>query len=279
MAVVGAGRGPIVDRALHAAVKIPGINLKIYAVEKNPNAIITLSKRKVEWMDRVTVINSDMRDWNPTEKIDIVVSELLGSFGDNELSPECLDGVQRVLSATGIMIPTRYDSYLAPISSPRLYESIKAYKETKNYETPFVVKFDQVDELAEPLLVWTFAHPTSNRKNQNSNLHNERYSKLKFKIRSTSLMHGLGGYFEAVLYKDIKLSILPSTHSPGMFSWFPIYFPIHNPLFLSKESSLNVYIWRLTDMKRVWYEWIIESPLCGASTIHNPNGQSFWIGL
>ncbi len=28
---------------------------------------------------------------------DIIVSELLGSFGDNELSPECLDGVQKFL--------------------------------------------------------------------------------------------------------------------------------------------------------------------------------------
>lgn len=29
--------------------------------------------------------------------MDILVSELLGSFGDNELSPECLDGVEHVL--------------------------------------------------------------------------------------------------------------------------------------------------------------------------------------
>lgn len=28
---------------------------------------------------------------------DILVSELLGSFGDNELSPECLDGAQKFL--------------------------------------------------------------------------------------------------------------------------------------------------------------------------------------
>ena len=27
----------------------------------------------------------------------MLVSELLGSFGDNELSPECLDGVQKFL--------------------------------------------------------------------------------------------------------------------------------------------------------------------------------------
>ncbi len=30
-------------------------------------------------------------------KADILVSELLGSFGDNELSPECLDGAQKFL--------------------------------------------------------------------------------------------------------------------------------------------------------------------------------------
>lgn len=33
----------------------------------------------------------------PTQA-DIMVSELLGSFGDNELSPECLDGAQAFLS-------------------------------------------------------------------------------------------------------------------------------------------------------------------------------------
>jgi protein arginine N-methyltransferase 5 len=31
------------------------------------------------------------------EQADILVSELLGSFGDNELSPECLDGGMRFL--------------------------------------------------------------------------------------------------------------------------------------------------------------------------------------
>jgi len=39
-------------------------------------------------------------------KADILVSELLGSFGDNELSPECLDGAQRFLKPdTGILLP------------------------------------------------------------------------------------------------------------------------------------------------------------------------------
>lgn len=38
-------------------------------------------------------------------------------------------------------------------------------------------------------------------------------------------MHGFSGFFDTVLYKDVKLSIVPETFSVGMFSWFPIFFP------------------------------------------------------
>lgn len=41
-----------------------------------------------------------MREVEPPElmnQVDILVSELLGSFGDNEVSPECLDGAARFL--------------------------------------------------------------------------------------------------------------------------------------------------------------------------------------
>jgi protein arginine N-methyltransferase 5 len=41
--VVGAGRGPLVSASLRAAVKAKR-KLKVYAVEKNPNAIITLQR-------------------------------------------------------------------------------------------------------------------------------------------------------------------------------------------------------------------------------------------
>lgn len=43
------------------------------------------------------VMFGDMRYLEVPEKADILVSELLGSFGDNELSPECLDGAMRFL--------------------------------------------------------------------------------------------------------------------------------------------------------------------------------------
>jgi predicted RNA methylase len=51
--------------------------VRVYAVEKNPNAVITLRSRKAaEWGDRVTIVSSDMRTWQAPEQADILVSEV-----------------------------------------------------------------------------------------------------------------------------------------------------------------------------------------------------------
>lgn len=82
---------------------------------------------------------------------------------------------------------------------------------------------------------------------------NSRYRMLEFSVEVNTVLHGFAGYFETTLYGDIMLSqcqgqggewmggrdptchlplsllpagIRPETHSPGMFSWFPIFFPI-----------------------------------------------------
>ena len=61
-------------------------------------ALLRLQGRKEqEWKDKVNVLFGDMRTIQVPELADIIVSELLGSFGDNELSPECLDGAMRFL--------------------------------------------------------------------------------------------------------------------------------------------------------------------------------------
>ena len=66
-----------------------------------------------------------MRHWEAPQKADILVSELLGSFGDNELSPECLDGAQKFLKEGGICIPQSYTSFLQPITTAKLWNDVK----------------------------------------------------------------------------------------------------------------------------------------------------------
>ena len=101
--VLGAGRGPLVRAALKAS-ETSGRKVKVIAVEKNTNAVVTLQDQKDEqWGDKVEVVSGDMREWkNNKLKADIIVSELLGSFGDNELSPECLYDAQHLFKEDAI---------------------------------------------------------------------------------------------------------------------------------------------------------------------------------
>lgn len=274
--VLGAGRGPLVTASLNAADKA-GRRIKVYAVEKNPNAVVTLEGLKHEvWGDLVTVVSSDMRHWEAPEKADIIVSELLGSFGDNELSPECLDGAQKFLKEDGISIPRAYTSYIAPLSSSKLWNETRAAKEQHKhpeapFETPYVVRLHNINILDKTKPLFTFEHPNRGI------IDNSRYDSLTFDIDSDTVLHGFGGYFDCQLYADVDLSIVPETHSPGMFSWFPIFFPIKDPMFLSRGDTLKVNFWRVCSSKNVWYEWCVTAPQVQA--ILNPKGRSYTIGL
>ncbi|XP_058791996.1 protein arginine N-methyltransferase 5 [Phymastichus coffea] len=275
--VVGAGRGPLVRAALNASINAKQ-KIKVYAVEKNPNAVLTLQALQQEmWKDLVTIVACDMREWNAPEKSDILVSELLGSFGDNELSPECLDGVQQFLKDDGISIPCSYTSYIAPVQSPRLYNEVRGCKEKDkhplaHFEMPYVVHLQNKYDIDLPQPLFTFYHP-----NRDAKVDNSRYGKNTFKAKQDCVLHGFSGYFDAVLYKNIKISIEPRTHSPRMFSWFPIFFPIKDPITLKANDEIVSHFWRRCNSKNVWYEWTIEKPI--PIPIHNPCGRSSLIGL
>lgn len=71
-----------------------------------------------------------MRTLDVPEQADIMVSELLGSFGDNELSPECLDGAMRFLKReSGVVWPWRLiqPTRITPIDTSRSLGHLHSY--------------------------------------------------------------------------------------------------------------------------------------------------------
>ncbi|WWC66577.1 uncharacterized protein I206_100480 [Kwoniella pini CBS 10737] len=293
--VVGAGRGPLVACTLRAMTRA-NRKANVYAVEKNPNAFITLQERKaIEWGDQVEIFFGDMRTVDVPEKCDIMVSELLGSFGDNELSPECLDGAMRVLKPTGISIPTSYTAHVAPISSSKLFYDVhQPSRPAGATETPYVVMMSQVNLISgdgggvsgrcgeKVQQCWQFEHPRRDLILDASgapltNTHNTRSSRHVFHIPHAATLHGLAGYFEAHLYSNVGLSIHPdNAHrvSPDMFSWFPMYFPLKEALYLPSGSELEVNLWRLCDSRgrKIWYEWSVESYLSVSQNVPSSAG-------
>jgi protein arginine N-methyltransferase 5 len=258
--------------------------------------------------------------------VDILVSELLGSFADNELSPECLDGVQHVLNPKdGISIPSSYTAHITPISTPKIYADLlsKGGADKDVFDLPYVVMLHQHDYLstfpsttvakdsktsisssgseilAPPIpnvqTCWQFSHPVPTsiiaqsdlRRGGSSaggfggihggdgaNEHNSRSCILTFPCASRGTCHGLGGYFETVLYASsdidestelpvsVELSTNPVTmdkKSKDMISWFPIFFPLKNPVSFPDGAEVKVSMWRCTDDRKVWYEWCVEA--------------------
>ena len=307
IAVAGAGRGPLVMRSINAfrQLEVPQgcLRLKVYAIEKNPSAVIyleSMAKLNPDWQGIVKVIKTDARGLQLSQlddgnKIDIVVSELLGSFGDNELSPECLDPLleSECCKPTTISIPMQYTTYLAPISSVRLHTDAKQQAFVPHdgaqplglqraMETSYVVRTHAASQTHNEQLCWTFDHP---KKEQS----NERVATLEFATdptfaagcgcgygpvnpdmseivaqapsasSSAITTHGLLGSFTAVLFAQgesrCEISIAPHRFSTGMFSWFPIYFPFREPLRVPANSNVSVKMWRKCAEGRVWYEW------------------------
>lgn len=87
-----------------------------------------------------------------------------------------------------------------------------------------------------------------------TNAHNTRSVRLTFHIPNAGVLHGLAGYFEAVLYRDVGLSIHPESQdqiSPGMLSWFPLFFPFKVRDFLSIRSRLTSLVPRILSTYQV----------------------------
>ena len=113
-----------------------------------------------------------------------MVSELLGSWGDNESSPECLNIAQKYLKKNGISIPKAYHSYVAPISSSKLFISAM---HGQGLDIPYVCNLYNYIRLCEPQPLFSFEHPTTNsNSNTNSNYYNNRATTITFKKGTTA---------------------------------------------------------------------------------------------
>ena len=318
----------------------------------------------------ITIVHADIRNINPlvagsmfadsgtamAKSVDVMVSELLGSFGDNELSPECLQAAARsgLLKDHAVSIPQSYRSYLAPISSMRLHAEARAqaYSPTRATdgpggqpfgmlratETPYVVRtyaasqmyiekpcfeFRHVGKLSSSMSMPTAADTAAEDNDQFVTLEfrsdpkaagsgcgygqfdtavatmSQNADMVPIASKTGVTVHGLLGTFEALLYRprsdgseklippSVMISTAPSRFSTGMFSWFPLYFPLKEPIHVPYDATLRLNMWRRSEGLRVWYEWCVEVVLLPGSSelvlsrsgIHNPNGRSYYVSL
>jgi len=329
VAIVGAGRGPLVHAVLLASEDV-GIPVRILAIEKNPYALLTLHKLlKSRWLPRleyvrrirseenanttpdssgdvesdsaskkkrlpplfeIEVIGHDVREMSreTTGVVDIIASELLGSFSDNELAPECLFTPEvRLLRPGGMCLPRKECNYVAPVSAPRIWQEIEAHNKASLLETPYVCRLHKYMHADRPQECFTFEHPLTTvtsfsseaEQNELEIITSMQIRELRFTVQSDMIIHGLVGYFSTWLLENddtTRMSTLPETYSHGMFSWFPMFFPLLKPLVARAGTSLKVSVARKRDgNKKIWYEWsVCEEGQESSLKIHNEGGAA-----
>lgn len=121
---------------------------------------------------------------------DLLVSELLGSFGDNELCPEIVSAAATYLKPGGTVIPQSVASFVAPVFSETVWEKIDSAERSKRdfsvlarlpassvsrFEVAYVVNLFDFRHLSEAVECWTFSHSTGGEKLNENDGENDNF--------------------------------------------------------------------------------------------------------
>ncbi|WEJ95706.1 PRMT5-domain-containing protein [Yamadazyma tenuis] len=191
--VIGAGMGNLVDSVFKFCSHIT-------VIEKNPQTIDILRRRNHnDWNSEIDLIFDDVRNVDVGDKYHLVVSEMLGSFGCNELFPEILQRIK-----PQIMIPEYITSIVAPI-----------YSTIVNH-TVFLNNLRNYYRVADYQRVWEYNYPGQND--------NEHQSEFQFPVQIDGKVNAFEGLFRADLYGNIGITNMKGPNYCN--SWFSMVFPI-----------------------------------------------------
>lgn len=236
--VIGPGLGNLVDSVLK-------FYSRVTVVEKNPKVFGHLTQLNMnKWNGAADLIFDDVRNLGRSE-FDLVVSEMLGSFGCNELFPEILEGIQ-----AEIIIPSYIRCLVCPIYS-RL-----------THNEPFLNNLVDYYQCCDVQEVWEWDNLPGLNKT----------AKLEMVLEVTGTINGIMGVFQADLYGEYTIT---NEKDYGQLrtnkycsSWFPMVFPTQEVLVRVGErvsiemerSSTNVvkYTWNLNGMNNQNGQFSIE---------------------
>jgi hypothetical protein len=254
--VVGNGSNWLLRQCLRARADVmtTTIPVEIYVIESSDHGVKAL--RRIE-SNLVHIIQGDVRKLNSAMvnkeglMFDLVVSDLLGSFADNELAPECLYSIDNeVLREDTLWIPSKYTSYVMPCrikdasdvltNQSRLLTDATAIGSTQSVwllqSEVYEIDLVKAALSKESQKFIEYEHRGLNKTVENNN-NKDVTRELSFTVdvfnshTERRTLDGFLGYFTAELYDGIVLSIAPdrSPTADLRYCWSPLFFPIAKP--------------------------------------------------
>jgi len=227
---VGAGTGILSLFAFHAGARM------VYAVERTE--VAELARRLVRENgaeDRVQILRGDMETVQLPERVDVIVSEWLGSYGveENMLAPVVL-ARDRWLKPDGGLVPARVTTWIAPVWDRELEGDLSFWRSLPYGVDLRLVADRKADALmAPPQPMWTVDVPRVS--------YQESLRPLRATLRATVSRAGkvsaLAGWFEAELGDGLVL-----TNAPGAppTHWGTVVFPLRDALEVTEGTTIAI---------------------------------------
>lgn len=258
---------------------------QVYAVERT--TIASLTKKLIEkngFSDRITLIQGDIETVILPQKVDVIVSEWLGTFGvDENLLTPLLIARDRWLKPDGKMLPEIVSAWMAPLWSSEI-DTDMTFWQGRPYDLDLNLiaagaanemswasqPITNEDLMADPQVMWTtnvYNYPTEKARLPFR-------STLKFTTSHSGKINALTAWFSADFSGDITLTNSPAS---AKTHWGQYVFPLQKSFQVEKDSSfiveftcipsesgycyyawsvkLNDGVWKHHDTRRViWYE-------------------------
>jgi len=276
---LGAGTGILSMFAARAGAA------RVYAVERT--SIAVLAQEMVDangFAEVIRVIQGDVMDIDPPERVDAIVSEWLGGFGiDEGMLPPVIAARDRWLKRGGVMIPQTVSAWTALVHDQYLEETVdflgadpygldlaSLVDKTVN-EISYSGSFRHLceDDLrSERGLLWTTDAETVSLDQAQA----PHVGEIELSVRRRGTANALALWFSADLAPGVSLSIGPgdaATH------WGMTTAPLRAPVMLTPGMAVRVKV-RTAPARPVgtWTSWAIAMP--GAAWEEHDE-QAIWV--
>jgi hypothetical protein len=219
---------------------------RVHAIERTP-AIrwARLVAEKNGFSDRIVFHDQDSRSCNLPEKVNVVVSELIGHIAFEEGMVESLfDAKERFLIPEGFIMPERVELTVALVEEDEIYpECIECWEPIEEIDyspmreeavkARYLTALSNRNLLSKPKVFFTVDF----QKGGMPNLQGSH----SFEVCRSGKMNGIALWFDALLAPGVSLSSGPWTRT----HWKQCFAPIETPLAVSDGDNILVEI----DMK------------------------------
>jgi len=252
---LGTGTGILAFFACQAGAR------RVYAIEREE--IIEVAKeiaRANGLKKRIVFIKDVSTEVILPEKVDVIISEILGSFAlEENLLQFIPDARDRFLKPKGVLIPSSIEMFLAPVEASDIYNQIDFCTENlygvnflpvreMTINNSYIESIDPGGFLASPLSInYIDFYKADGETPLNSS--------VSFEVKRAGTLHGLVGWFEAQLSKNILLSTAP--HAP-ITHWKNTFFPIEKPLTVSEANTIELNIRAAPRENSVIWSWRVK---------------------